>query len=271
MLLAAGIGSRFGGIKPAAPVGPDGEALVVIALRQAAAAGFREAVLVVSALTEPALRAGIDAVGGASSLGVEVRFAHQTVPVGRAKPLGTVDAVLAAGITGDCAVANGDDLYGPAALSAAQGWLAGDARSDAAAVLFPVERTLPATGGVSRAVAALDSQGRLVAVEERREVHVDGAEVRDGTGALIAPGTPVSMNLWCFRLTALAQLRDALDAFLPTAGPADELGLPDAVGRLVRAGLAVDALVTDSRWHGVTWPHDVGVVRAALRAEAGLT
>ena len=282
VLLAAGIGSRFGGIKPVAPVGPAGEPLAVIALQQARQAGFTEAVVIVSDRTEQAVRAalepGLSGSSGAVLPGIDVRFARQEVPEGRSKPLGTVDAVLAAGVRGDCVVANGDDLYGVAGLARARAWLAAQETGPvapggpaaAAAVLYRVEATLPDSGGVSRAVPVVDGAGRLLALEERREVHrtADGT-IRDAQDRVIAAGTPVSMNLWCLRAAALDRLAAAFEVFR-AAAPADgELGLPDAIGGLVQHGLAVDALVTDSTWHGVTWPGDVAVVRAALTAAAG--
>lgn len=254
-------------------MGPEGEPLAVIALQQARRAGFTDAVVIVSERTEAAVRAALEpGPDGPAVPGVRVRFARQELPEGRTKPFGTVDAVLAAGVRGDCVVANGDDLYGVEGLARAGSWLAGQGDGggpSAAAVLYRVEATLPDSGGVSRAVPVIDGAGRLVALEERREVHraADGT-ILDAQGRVIPAGTPVSMNLWCLRATALDRLAAAFASFRADAGSDVELGLPDAIGGLVERGMAVDALVTDSTWHGVTWPDDVAVVRAALSAAA---
>lgn len=263
MLLAAGIGSRFGGIKALAPVGPDGEPLLAISLAQAFEAGFREAVVVVSVATEEAIRRGL----GPSP--IAIRWARQHVPPGRATPLGTVDAVLSAGIAGNAVIANGDDLYGVDALRAALRWTGGPSTADAAAVLFRLGSTVPPTGGVSRARARA-ADGVLVSMQEVRGVRLAGGAILSEGGEALAPDERVSMNLWCFRPSALTALARALAAFVMTPSAASlELGLPDAIGTLVSTGeLTVDALTTDSTWHGVTWPEDVETVRAALRAGA---
>jgi hypothetical protein len=241
VLLAAGLGSRFGGIKPLAPVGPDHEPLIVISLAQAASAGFRDAVLVVSEATEHAVAAAV------SSAAVPCRFVRQDVATGRTKPLGTVDAVSRVGAERDVVVANGDDLYGEAALRAAYGWsvdaaAAGASGADGAAVLFVLDATLTDGDGVSRGVVELGPGGHLMGLAEHRDV---------------------------LRRRTLMELQSALAAFAAVAGPSDELGLPVAIDDLIRdRRVSFDAMVTDSPWHGVTWPADVEVVRARLMAEA---
>jgi hypothetical protein len=287
VLLAAGIGSRFGGIKPLAPVGPAGEPLLAVSLGQAAAAGFVHVVIVVSERTEQPIRAALDdALGDVlGDAAMHLSWARQVVPAGRTKPLGTVDAVLSAGVSGDMVVANGDDLYGVEALAQAVGWIGGASTADAAAVLFRIAATLPASDGVSRALVEV-VEGRLASIVETRDVHRHGATIRRADGDEVEPDALVSMNLWCLRASAVRALSRASSTALSTAsstasstaaassvgsfGSAEhELGLPDAIGELVRdRSLTVDAVVTDSIWHGVTWPGDVETVRAALRASA---
>ena len=285
VLLAAGLGSRFGGIKPLAPVGPDHEPLLQLALRQAASAGFVEAVVVTGGVS----RATIEAAVAGWSLAVTVVCAPQDgVGPARGKPWGTVAALLAAARHApgrDLVVANGDDLYGVEGLARARAWpgsvaerRAGVARAepavaaDSALVAYRAARTLSPSGGVSRAVPVVDGYGRLAQLVEHRDVQRADGSIRTAAGLTLSPDDPVSMNLWVFRASAIDVMAAAFAEFLADHGhdPAAELGLPEAVGALVRGGrLGVELLVTDSPWHGVTWPADTERVRAELRAEAG--
>lgn len=260
VLLAAGMGSRFGGVKPVAPVGPRGEALIAIAVEQALTAGFDDVVAVVGPATEGPVRDVLHSL--------PVRYAHQVVAMGRLRPWGTVDAVLcAAALAGTTAVvvANGDDLYGSAALVVARDWIASPSTAAGAAVLFEVARTLPPTGAVSRAVAVVVGSSLRGAYEER-DVQLDGGAIRTGSGVELPANTLVSMNLWCLRAHGLDALRQHHAAFVGahTDDPLVEDGLPTAVNELIGSGLGFDAVVTDSKWHGVTWPDDVDRVRREL-------
>ena len=272
VLLAAGLGSRYGGVKPVAPVGPAGEPLIVMAVRQAAEAGFDEIVVVVGPATETEVSAAL----ASADPGVRISLARQVVPEHRLRPWGTVDAVLAAvdslGSLGSqfaefagLVVANGDDLYGAEAMAEAHRWIASAGDAVGAAVMFEVAKTMSSVGGVSRAVPVVHD-GRLAALEEHRDVHVDSGTILTGTGQLLPPETPVSMNLWCLRPSAVEALRVLHACFIEEhAGEPDaEFGLPSGVDALVRDGRSFDVLVTASRWHGVTWPDDVAHVRAAL-------
>ena len=264
VLLAAGLGSRFGGIKPLAPVGPGREALLILALEQARRAGFTTAVVVVGPQTRDAI------VSALSDPPIPVSFANQ---VGRnggvGKPWGTVDALASTGLAGPLVVANGDDLYGVPALADA---LAATQRNDidGAAVMFPVGRTLSGVGGVSRAEPVVDEDGLLRALTERRGVERHGDVITDGTGHVLEADAAVSMNLWAFCAPAVAALDEMGDAFRAEyAGDSSaELGLPDAVGQLVASDrLRIGVTVTESTWHGVTFADDVAKVRAELIAD----
>ena len=262
VLLAAGLGSRFGGVKPVAPVGPDGEPLIELAVRQALASGFERIVAVVGPATEAAVAAAL--------AGLPVTLARQTVPPGRERPWGTVDAVLRgddAGPTG-VVVANGDDLYGAAALATARTWIIGPSPAIGAAVMFELDRTLSMTGDVSRAVPVLDGD-ELVGLREHRGVHLDRGRIRSEEDDELALDTLVSMNLWCFRRPALDALRGLHATFLDehVDDAIAEHFLPTAVEALIHGGCRFDVLRTTSPWHGVTWADDVARVRAALTDE----
>lgn len=266
VLLAAGLGSRFGGVKPLAPVGPDHESLLVLSLDQARRAGFTEAVIVVGPLTRDAI------VGALTNPPIPVSFADQVGRDGGAgKPWGTVDALASTGLSGPLVVANGDDLYGVTALADA---LRATQRDDidGAAVMFPVSRTLSGVGGVSRAEPVIDESGLLRALTERRGVQRVDDVITDGTGHVLETDAAVSMNLWAFREPAVAAIA-ALGATFRNRHANDvsaELGLPDAVGQLVADDrLRIAVTVTESTWHGVTFADDVARVRAELIADAG--
>ncbi len=263
VLLAAGLGSRFGGVKPLAPVGPDHEALLHLSLDQAKRAGFTEAVIVVGPLTRDAI------IGALINPPIPVLFADQLGrDGGSGKPWGTVDALASTGLSGPLVVANGDDLYGvPALADAYEATQRND--TDGAAVMFPVGRTLSGIGGVSRAEPVVDPDGLLQGLTERRGVErVDGV-ITDETGHALEDDAAVSMNLWAFRPSAMTALRNLGDDFRTEhrGNAKAELGLPDAIGRLVASGdLRISVTVTDSTWHGVTFADDVAKVRAELIA-----
>jgi hypothetical protein len=146
---------------------------------------------------------------------------------------------------------------------------AGDSGADGAAVLFVLDATLTDGDGVSRGVVELGPGGRLMGLAEHRDVRRTPQGISSSLAATLSPSTAVSMNLWCLRRRTLMELQSALAAFAAVAGPSDELGLPAAIDDLIRdRRVSFDAMVTDSPWHGVTWPADVEVVRARLMAEA---
>jgi MobA-like NTP transferase domain len=278
VLLAAGLGSRFGGVKPLAPIGPDHEPLLQLALAQAVDAGFRDAVVVTGGASRSAIETAI--AGWTSTLAVACARQDGVGPA-REKPWGTVAALLAAARHApdrDLVVANGDDLYGVPGLHVAQQWPAtatpdeAGRSADVAIIAYPAARTLSPNGGVSRAVPVVDRRGRLVQLVEHRDVKRVDHGIRTAAGLTLSGDDPVSMNLWVFRRPAVQEMATAFEEFVGAHehDAAAELGLPDAVGALVRRGrLDVDVLVTDSPWHGVTWPADTERVRAELQAEHG--
>ncbi len=271
VLLAAGLGSRFGGVKPLAPVGTKGEPLLVVSLEQARRAGFEQAIVVVG----PATRASIEAalLDGAP---LPVRLVDQDgVGPARSKPWGTVGAALAAASyceSSDIVLANGDDLYGTAGLALAREWVesASPTSGDGAAVLYRLGATLSGTGGVSRGIATLDAHGRMRLLEENREVQRTGDQIVSSTNTNLDSHCLASMNLWCLRDAALRCLAVEFRRFIDVHGcdPEAELGLPGAIHSLIGAGvIQIDGLTTDSPWHGVTFAADVPQVRDALNRE----
>lgn len=276
VILAAGVGSRYGGPKQLEPVGPAGATLLDYSIYDARRAGFAKVVVV----TRPELAAAfarIDATVAIQRL--EDLPAGMTLPPARTKPWGTGHAVLAAAsAVGDpFAVVNADDFYGRDAFARAAEFLdtghGGEAPESFAIIAYPLRDTLSATGGVNRAVCRADGDGWLETVEEV----VDIRRLEDGTyEGTDAHGRPVrlsrdalvSMNLWAFRPTVFTVLRRGFAEFLRQAGGRGqgEFLISHAIRDAVRRGEArVRLLSTRARWLGVTYPDDRPRVAAALR------
>jgi len=270
--LAAGLGTRYGGLKQLTPVGPHGEALLDYGVYDAVRAGFRRAVIVIRRDVEELFRRHVADVLGT---GIEVVFAHQAlepppaVP-GRTKPWGTGHAVLAAawGIRGPFAIMNADDYYGADAFRLLFDHLAGSA--DHALVGYTLRETTSEHGGVSRAVAAVDEHGYLSRLTEVADIAGRGAAYTGRTTAgeiVTLDGSElVSMNLWGFSPAVLPTLEQQFARFLAARGsdPQAEFLLSEAVGAQVRAGDARVRVLPageDSPWFGMTYSADDAHVR----------
>lgn len=283
LVLAAGLARRYGGLKPLAPIGPHGEAVIDLVASDARAAGFGRIVLVLHPETGPAVRYHVERCWPES---VPVSFAVQRVP------LGTTHAVLAAreaiGTDVPFAVANADDVYGEDALSVLAGHLATE-RGEHALVGFDLAATVVTDAPVTRGVCTVGEDGLLASIAERRQVSRrhepggDGATVRfradDGVSpADLDAGAPVSVNLWGFQpgiwpvFTAAMEASglDEEEVLAAAAAGADppkaEVLLPEVVGQMVagRQGLPVRVLRTGGACIGVTHPDDLPVVRDLL-------
>jgi len=290
VLLAAGMGSRFGGPKQIAPIGPGGSALIDYAARDAVAAGFGRLVLIVRG---EILEAVEQHVASHWPDGLRPEYVRQdlepaavaAVAAGRAKPLGTAHALVAAApVVGDgpFGVANADDLYGPSAFAQLAAHLAGGGGH--ALVAYRLANTLLGDRPVNRALCRIDDAGRLTGVVEGA-VHVGGGGSSPGSKLTWRPvgapepearemsgDEPVSMNLWGFTPEIVPVLGDAFAAFEGGGGIAagQELFLPNVVGEHLGGpgGLDVTVLVSDGRCLGVTHPDDVPLLQATLPGPA---
>ena len=278
VILAAGMGSRFGGPKQLAPLGPSGENLMDYAAFDALRAGFDELVVVTRAELEADVRAAFARGVGTRA---PVRYVLQRLddlPAGthasasRTKPWGTGQAVLAAkrAVRGPFAVVNADDFYGSRSYELAAAFLrsvsAADVPPTYAVVGFPLGETLSERGAVTRARLDTTDGEWLAHVEELRGIASHGGEPRIGDRRL-PPDQLVSMNMWAFTPALFPALRSAFADFVHAHGddPSAEFLLPTFVEGLIGAGEArVRVIAGGGPWVGVTHPDDAPHVREAI-------
>jgi len=272
LLLAGGLGSRFGGTKQLADVGPDGSAILDHSIREAAAAGVTRVVVVGRTDLDADIRRHLMAQHGE---GLDLVMVHQDAfgPF-RDKPWGTGHAVVSARdvLEGPVVVLNADDHYGPTGIARIVEAVAddGSAVPTAAMLGFRLGRTLPDSGTVSRGVCSRDADGRLTGL-----VETHGIGFRDGTiraadpDGDLPPETPVSMNIWALPLAAVDRLAEQWGAFHATNADSAtaEFLLPEALDNQRAQGrLSIEVVDTDEDWIGITNREDLEVARAAFAA-----
>ncbi len=289
VVMAAGMGSRYGGLKQIDPLGPAGQVMLDYSVYDALKAGFRRVVFVIKPEMETLFK---EKIGDRLEKHVEVRYAFQTLdahlpkgfklPCGREKPWGTGHAVLCAKqwLKGPFAVINADDYYGPAAFSLLADFF--QKRKAAklpqyALVGYRLINTLTENGSVARGVCTLAPRGMLATVTERTRIEKRGAGAaftEDGgaTWQSLPTDRFVSMNFWGLDENFLPSLEQGFHGFLQTLQTLPEeqskkveYYLPAAVSSLVEAGQAkVKLLKTPDRWYGVTYREDKEAVQQAL-------
>ncbi len=288
LVLAAGMGRRYGGLKQIEAVGPAGEAIIDYSVYDALRAGFDKLVFVIRRDIEKDFRAF---VGDKFAARIDTDYVFQEmvkpetpvpIPPERQKPWGTAHAILAARNTIGVpfAVINADDFYGAEAFAALARFLAAaDDPTACAMVGYELGRTLSPHGTVSRGVCQVDDQGRLVAVTERTKIAPagDDAEFVDDSGvAHRLPGDAiVSMNFWGFHPSIFAHLHERFLRFRQENpdDPKAEFYIPSVVSELIDEGHAtVRVLPTGEDWFGVTYREDKNRAVAAIRGkiEAGV-
>lgn len=284
VVLAAGMGSRYGGLKQIDPVGSHGEAILDYSIFDAYEAGFRTAVI----LIKEAIREDFMATVGKrlAKSPMEIRYAYQelsklpegyAVPEGRVKPFGTGHAVICAGEeVGDApfAVINADDYYGKAAFKTIFEFLSGSHDPYGYCMVgYRLDKTVTENGSVARGVCATDEKGNLLGITERTRIEkYDGGIhfTEDGqTWQDLAPDTIVSMNLMGFQPSFLQEAKSRFPAFLDKALKENPLKgeyfLPSIVQQLLSEGKAtMKVLTSPDQWYGVTYAADKPVVVKAL-------
>ncbi|MEG2087045.1 MAG: sugar phosphate nucleotidyltransferase [Angelakisella sp.] len=285
VVMAAGMGSRYGGLKQIDPVGAHGEIIIDFSLYDAWRAGFRKVIFIIKKAIEADFR---EVIGERISKIFDVEYAFQevedlpdgfSVPEGRGKPWGTGHAVLACRKLADApfAVINADDYYGAHAFQLIYDFLLHhqeeEERYRYAMVGYRLENTLTDHGHVARGVCSLTADGNLADIVERTRIEkcADGAQfTEDGEHWTSLPvGSTVSMNLWGFTPSILRELEVRFPLWLSGAlveNPLkSEFFLPTVVDNLLKEQKAtVKVLTSADRWYGVTYREDKPVVEAAI-------
>ncbi|OUN40656.1 nucleotidyltransferase [Faecalibacterium sp. An77] len=284
VVLAAGMGSRYGGMKQLDPVGPSGQLIIDYSIFDARRAGFEKVIFIIRQEFEADFR---KAIGDRLSRLMEVEYAYQslddlpapyTAPEGRTKPFGTGQAVLSARnlIHGPFAVINSDDYYGPEAFRVMYEYLSTHADTQQyqyCMVGYQVKNTVTENGSVSRGVCVVGSDGMLESVTERTKIVQDKDGViryADGDGWVDLPGdTLVSMGIWGLTASFMQEAQDRFSGFLAESLPKDpmkcEYFLPTIISDLIGEGKAqVRMLHSTDKWYGVTYREDKPGVMAAL-------
>ena len=283
LILAAGMGSRYGGLKQIDPMGPSGETILDYSVFDAARAGFGRVVFVIRPDFEEAFRERVvarfvDRIETALVFqSLEMLPPGFAIPPGREKPWGTTHAVLSArgAIAAPFAMINADDFYGRDSFAVLGRRLATlSAESTAYAMVgFTLAGTLSAHGTVARGVCRTDERGFLADIQELSGVGRSVGGAIRGAGSAgpvdLTGAEPVSMHLWGFTPRVFPQLEQIFRGFLGTHGSelSSECYIPTSVGALVQAGQATcEVLPTTATWFGATYAADKAAVQASLRA-----
>ena len=287
VIMAAGMGSRYGGLKQIDPISDQGEIILDFSLYDAYMAGFEKAIFIIKRENEEDFRALVDERAGKH---MEIAYAFQEltdlpegyeVPEGRVKPWGTCHAVLSARdlIDGPFAVINADDYYGPGAFQTIYNYLEAAADDDKyryCMVGYQLPNTLTENGHVARGVCSVNEAGQLADIVERtkimrREGVIQFTENDGASWTSLPEDTTVSMNFWGFTRSFIDEMENRFPAFLdksmvenPMKG---EYFLPGVVDQLIKEDKAtVRVLTSEDKWYGVTYKEDKQGVVDALQS-----
>ncbi|MDO4313682.1 MAG: sugar phosphate nucleotidyltransferase [Eubacteriales bacterium] len=286
VIMAAGMGSRYGGLKQIDPVDGDRHIIMDFSLYDARRAGFEKAIFIIKEENEADFR---EAIGDRVTEYMEVGYAYQKldnlpegyqVPKGRVKPWGTAHAVLSCidQVDGPFAVINADDYYGVEAFQLIYDYLTthqDDEKFRYTMVGYLLGNTVTDNGHVSRGICTMNEAGELVAVTERTRIEKQDGRIAftedDGETWMELPAdTVVSMNMWGFTRSILEEIRDGFPAFLDEGIKKNpmkcEYFLPAVVSRLLGENRAtVSVLKSQDKWYGITYKEDKPVVVEAIQ------
>lgn len=276
VVMAAGMGSRFGGLKQIEPVGRNGEAILDFSVYDAVEAGFNKVVFVIKKAIEKDFK---ELVGSRIEKKVKVEYAFQElddipsgfcVPEGREKPWGTAQAILCCKnlVNEPFAVINADDYYGKSAFKKIYEQLKNDTENYCM-VGFRLANTLTENGSVARGVCSVED-GFLTDIDERTKIYSDCTyETESGELVKMEPDTVVSMNMWGFTADLFKYLEREFVEFLKVKGNElkSECYLPMVVGELIKNGeKKAKVLASEDKWYGVTYREDKEAVVNAIGA-----
>lgn len=280
LILAAGIGSRYGGVKQLDQFGPHGETIIDYSLFDAIRGGFGKVVFIV----REEIKADVEAVFAPKLKGlIAYDFAIQGVQsyvpaelgtIDRVKPWGTGHATLCAWDQTDTpfAVINADDFYGREAFATMADFLTNDGDDTQHAMMgYEIKRTLSENGTVSRGVCIVNADGNLSSVVERTKIFEDKGVIyfqEEETLTELAPETPVSMNFWGFKPSVFPVIKELFENYARNNynTPKAEFYIPTVVSHLIQNHLGqCRVFSSQSDWFGVTYPEDKPTVQASLK------
>ncbi len=286
VVMAAGMGSRYGGLKQIDPIDSYGNVIIDFSIYDALKAGFKKIVFVIKHQIEADFKA---CIGDRISKVVDVEYVYQEldkipegfeIPEGRVKPWGTAHAILCCKdvIDGPFAVINSDDYYGPTAYKVLYDHLMNENKSDKfgiALVGYRLSNTLTDKGSVARGICVVED-GKLQKINERTQIEMDGADAKfteDGgkTYTALSGDSIASMNMWGYNKEFIDELEARFPKFLSTTAKENplksEFFLPIVVDDMLKDGIAsVDVLTTPDKWYGVTYAEDKPQVTAGIQS-----
>lgn len=288
VIMAAGMGSRYGGLKQMDPMDAEGHIIMDFSVYDAKRAGFEKVVFIIKRAIEADFK---EKIGSRIEKHMEVAYVFQefdtlpedcSVPEGREKPFGTGHAILCCRdvVDGPFAVINADDFYGADAYRVLYDYLVNMQRGQYALVGYPVMNTLTENGYVSRGICLLDEKGRLADIVERTHIEKRGARavfIEDGAEEMLPEDALASMNFWGFDETLFEELSTGFVRFFRDTVPKNpmkaEYLIPNIVGGMLRSGkTSVQVLSAQDKWFGVTYKEDKPEVVSSIQRlkEAGV-
>ncbi len=277
VVMAAGMGSRFGGLKQMEPIGPNGEVLLDFSVYDAKKAGFNKVVFIIKEEIENDFK---EIVGKKVEQIIDVEYVMQDVsilPEGRKKPFGTSHAILCCKdvVKEPFAVINADDYYGANAFIEIHDHLEKAEGYDFCMVAYDLEKTLSENGTVARGCCKVED-GYLKDVVEHTKINSEGKFTEDdgASWTQLPMDQKISMNLWGFTPVLFEDLQAEFDEFLKMADLSkDECLIPDMVDKLIKSNKAtVKVYSNKDKWYGITYQEDKPDVKAAIAAlcESGI-
>ncbi|MEG0919316.1 MAG: sugar phosphate nucleotidyltransferase [Anaerovoracaceae bacterium] len=284
IIMAAGMGSRYGGLKQIDPITEAGEIILDFSLYDAFMAGFKKVIFVIKEENQEDFAKFIN---GRSEKFLDVEYAYQKledipskfhIPKDRVKPWGTAHAIMAARdkVTGPFAVINADDYYGPEAFHKMYDFLANTKKDgEFAMISYMLKNTVTENGHVARGVCQVDEKGLLADIVERTKIMKVNGQIcfteDDENWIPLKPETQVSMNLWGYTKNMMDELVARIEKFLEealTSNPLKgEYQIPTVTNQLIKEGKAtVKVLNTKDKWYGVTYKEDKEMVSRAIEA-----
>lgn len=267
VVMAAGMGSRFGGLKQATAVTDDGRGILDLSVYDAKNAGFDDVLFIIRDEIEDDFKR---LIGDRISKSIPVSYILQDkslLPEGRSKPFGTGHAILCCKdvVKNPFAIINADDYYGKECFKLIHDHLVSHGENQFCMVSYLLSKTVSSNGSVNRGVCKVED-GYLTGIHETLDIQPDMSYIEDGKKYQLSENTPVSMNIWGVTPLIFKKLEDDFNKFLKNSNILkDELFLHDSIFEMVKEGGAtVRVYTSDDKWYGITYKADLDEVKKAL-------